>query len=441
VFAPSLVCGYPYHTRFCAETVGKSAERLPATPPLHKMKDMKRIIYLTLYLSMVLVGVQTTIAQSDATRGYSIREEGVQVTITVPAAWARLPETPSNRLDVRSAPDLFVAGEDLERVVVVLDRYSGITDPNDLMGGYMKSVQATLQADAANHPYPLDHFSEIVRFRWNNREAALFLAYGDGGGGIPAYYGRWIAVEEGNTHVILIEQGAALPQGVPPTSSTLHTWDSMLTSLTINRAMLGFADVERALKRTTDPLSLATSGVVALRGVADVRIAAPLGWQRRDVSETYSAVYLFEDDLREFTMGQAIDGAFAQLTLQPIEGVPDDLQTGGLALAYLNSLLPTVDPTVLIEQPNILEWTDDIVAIWIEAQHPAAIAPHPAGTNQQLWVIELDNEVLTLSFYAPTGRANELLDAWGTILQSIIVNDVPLPREPIDALFNEEPDS
>lgn len=173
-----------------------------------------------------------------------------------------------------------------------------------------------------------------------------------------------------------------------------------------------------------------------LRDGLEIRIAAPEGWFKRDVTQNanYPSNYFFQDRLSRLDEGVQPQGAFIQVSLVSQSAVAERIGTGmppaDVALAYVNSLLTSSSATATVGRPAEFTWGD----------YPALILPlmyeksdlHGGRTACEMVALALDGRVLLMVLYAPPGRWSVLDSAWRGSLSSLIVNGENLPT---DALF------
>jgi hypothetical protein len=283
--------------------------------------------------------------------------------------------------------------------------------------------------------------TEIVRFGWGGFPAAMFLGYAPGDEDSPAYYGRWFGVELPDGRAILLEQGSTLPDGIAPERDTLNTFDDIISALQINGQSLDATEALAALKRVSDPISLAGPVAASLRLTdgPEVRLSAPPGWQRRVVTQNASmpATYFFEADLRAVEEGGTPRGAFILMTLldeSPLRtrlGV-DELPTpGNLALAYLNALLTEQSPGLTLGNPIDFAWDESHYAVLLPGEFSGD------GRLLQLLVLELDGRLLTVALYAPQNDWRSIAPIWENVLGSLTVNGDLLPSEPLQEALSQ----
>jgi hypothetical protein len=327
--------------------------------------------------------------------------------------------------------------------VVALEAPLGQLPPDDRIGSYMSILAAILPQTAA---YPPEYLSELARFDWSGRPAAVFLRYSAGGGGLPAYYVRWWGLELDSERALLMEQAASLSPGAGPSAATLAQFDQALGALRLNGEALAAEDWPAALARLTDPYGQAGPPVAALRletGL-EVRLALPPDWFRRDVSREadYPSQYLFENDPRTIPEGGTLRGAVAQISLISPgrlarlldQDSPPDSDWG---LAYLNTLLALTPSGISPGLPSEYPWGEGR-AYSLFLTYPPGLGFHADGTQQHFVLLEQPGGLVMLTFYAPSNRWADLRPLWQNILGALQVNGGALPSDLVAQLFSQE---
>lgn len=409
----------------------------------------KRALSLLLLLLCWMGGYTRAHAQEDSDlRPITLETETATVRLDTPASWVAAMDDDPLAIDMRSASEAYLGGEDWQRLSIRITPLAaplGDLPPDDPLYGYMQLVALSLPLSSE---YPPDVYSEIARFQWGDYPTAMLLTYSNVDGTRPAYYARWVALLLDADQVLLIQLGTSLPADAPPDADLLAQFDSILASLTINGTALGLEGIQNTLEQLANPIALAGPPVAALRlrNGLEVRLSAPSGWQRRDVTRSadYPTSYFFEDDLRHLTEGEQPRGAYLQISLldstrlRAIIGA-DELPPSGqgeLALAYLNTMIPLANTSATFQAPMEFEWTEDYYALLLPLDYPSEIALHPDGTHQHLLLIEAPNSLIMLSFYAPSANWETSQTAWVGMLGSLTINGNLLPLEPIETALS-----
>jgi hypothetical protein len=392
-------------------------------------------------------------AQEDSLRPLTLETESFTIRLDAPSNWVAAMDDDPLAVDLRSASEAYLGGMDWQRLAVRITPLAaplGDLPPADPLYAYMQLIALSLPLSSE---YPPSSYSEIVRLEWGGYPTATLLTYSVGSENFPAYYARWVALQLSADQVLLIQQGTSLPAGVPPEAATLAQFDAILASLTINGTALAVEVLQAAWSQLADPIALAGPPVASLRlrNGLEVRLSAPMGWQRRDVTRSadYPTSYFFEDDLRQLEQGQQPRGAYLQLSLldssrlKAITGLAElpPSGQGELALAYVNSLIPLANPNLTLLAPIEFDWTDDYHALLLPIEYPSEVALHPDGTRQHLLLVESANSLILLSFYAPSANWESAYVFWEGMLGSLTVNGSLLPSAPLQAALrplNEE---
>lgn len=387
---------------------------------------------------LLLLFVTLSAQAQDDTRLALLEVDSYQVQTRVPSTWLRA-NTDTNLLDIRSAPDLPLDITEWQHIALqirpLVAPYGELPSDNRL-GAYLELFAASLPIISA---YPPETFSEIARFRWGDYPAAAFMSYAPQGNGTPAYYAWWVGVELDVDSVLLLELGTTLPDANPPTPATRSIFETALQNLRINDSLLPFEAIQNALLRLTDPLSTLAPPVASLRlneGL-EVRLAAPQGWYRRDVTPNaaYPSIYFLEDDVRSFSEGDPVSGAVIQVTLMSenylarlleTENLPDEL-----LIPYLNVFLPLADSRFSPQTPREFEWTPDYQAVRLPAEYGTSY-------HQDLILIQSGQRLILLTIYAPQTRWTQLRPIWQNILSSLTINGVTLPLDPLLEVYEME---
>jgi hypothetical protein len=178
---------------------------------------------------------------------------------------------------------------------------------------------------------------------------------------------------------------------------------------------------------------------------AEVRMAAPLEWFRRDVTRSRHAPtnYLLETDVDKLSETDRLSGAVVQaalldetrlLQLLDMEVLPP---AGEIGIAYLNTMLAAASPDLVILPPVEVAWTDNINAILLGVRYPPYLSLHVSGTLQQVLVAEVTGGLLVLTLYAPQNRWDNISLIWENMLASVVIDGELMPADPIRSALSE----
>lgn len=400
---------------------------------------MKRF-WLTLAILLVMVDgkvFSSVIAAQDDFQNLILTQNDLTVEIAVPAEWVVNPDTPPNHAEAQSHESAYLGGTDFRAVQVRLDAPSafvyGDLPAENRMGALMGGLKASLPFTENYDPALM---SEVDSFTWDGFSAAVFIAYRPSENNTR--YEQWIGLALAEESILLVQFAALLPEGEQPRSTLLEQFAAIRASITVNRDALDPASGEIALSRLVDPNELSGSTVASLKITdgAEVRLAAPETWLRRNMTERaeYPTVFFYEDDWRLLAEGDLLTGALIQVSLIAESRILSQLEVNELP----ENLLATY--SAYWEASSYQEivrgtWLDftwgDVPARALGVRYPPEYAAHSGGTIQQIILAELDGGLLLITIFAPATQWDSVKSDWQTALSSAVVDGEILPIDPL----------
>ncbi len=367
----------------------------------------------------------------------TLSHNDITVSLAVPESWIAQEQTLPNEAEAQSADSAYVGGTNFQQVRVRLDTpsvflYGDLPEENRIVA-LMESLKAALPYTEGYDPQLI---SEVYRFQWDRYPAALFVAYRQGD---PiSHYLQWIGVEIESDSLLLIQFETTLPPHEPPRPTILAQFAAMRASITVNGKALDPAGPRIALTRVTDPYSLTGPVVAALKlnGGAEVRLAAPPNWFRRNMTENpdFPTTFFYEDDWRGIEEGDPLDGALIQVSLISEARILAQFEQNELPEALVVAYSQFLQNNTYAEI-QVGTWIDftwgDVPARIVGVRYPVNYSAHAGGTLQQVILVEIDGGLLMLTLYAPENQWDSALSVWQTVLSSTVINGTVLPIDPL----------
>lgn len=398
---------------------------------------MPRFVLIVICLAILMTGFNLTARAATMQESLTVSKDDLTVAFVVPDTWTiQVPLSP-RQAEAQSAVSAYVGGADFQKVRARLDEPAaflyGNLPEDDRIGALMEGLKAIL-------PYTEDYdpalMSEVYRFRWDAYPAALFVVYHQDD---PlSRYVQWIGVEIELEALLLMQFETTLLPQEPPRPTVLDQFAAVRASLTVNGEPLDPAGPRVALNRVSDPYSLTGPVVAALKisGGAEVRIAAPPNWFRRNMTDNpdFPTTFFYEDDWRGIEEGEPLRGSLIQVSLISEARILIQLQQADLPSDPV-SAYSTFLQTNTYEQIAVGTWVDfawgSAPARVVGVRYPAEYAAHSGGTLQQVILVEIEGGVLMVTLYAPQNEWASALALWQTVLSSTVVNGSVLPVEPL----------
>lgn len=367
--------------------------------------------------------------QTDST--LTLSHDDITVTLTMPESWI------VSEAEAQSAESAYVGGTNFQQVRMRLDApdaflYGSLPEENRIVA-LLESLKATLPYTENYDPQLM---SEVYRFQWDEYPAALFVAYRQGD---PiSHYLQWMGVELEAETLLLIQFETTLPPQEPPRPTILAQFASIRASLTVNGESLDPAGPRVALTRVTDPYSLTGPVVAALKlhGGAEVRLAAPPNWFRRNMTDSpdFPTTFFYEDDWRGIEEGDPLDGALIQVSLISEARILAQLEQNelpeSLVVVYSQFLQNNTYAEIQVGEWVDFVWGESPARV-VGVRYPVEYSAHAEGTLQQVILVEIDGGLLMLTLYAPENQWDSALSLWQTVLSSTVINGTVLPVDPL----------
>lgn len=342
----------------------------------------------------------------EALTAYIFTRADVSLTVSLPAGWEVREE--GDTLTAQSAPYGTNVQTFTARIAAPDQLVYGDLPAGDQAGTLLEVLAAGLPITSeATSP----QISEVERFTWGAYPAAALVA------DLPDVYREWVVIEFAPDQLITLIWSAIQPAG------EVRQWADW-RGVTVNATELPAATPTAVINRLLGTLYIENSGTASLRvrSGTEIRLSAPEGWYRQDVTRqaVYPTQYFFEDDPRTIPEGRFPPGAVIQVSIVDASRVTERLGTlpapGQIAAAYATYLAQTP------EEPGTAYQWGSYPAYRVDLTYPTSFAMHASGTHQQLILVEVGQDIVQLTIYAPESRWSTLEEVWQNILSGLLIN-------------------